>query len=46
MPLNRKIAYLSAGKIATKPIIFEVRKRFLASRGCVGGLFLLAMSNS
>lgn len=35
MPLNRKIAYidLSTGKIETKPIPLEVRKKFLGGRG-------------
>ena len=35
MALNRKIAYidLSTGKIETKPIPLEVRKRFLGGRG-------------
>lgn len=35
MPLNRKVAYidLSTGKIKTKPIPLEVRKRFLGGRG-------------
>jgi len=35
MALNRKIAYidLSSGKIETKPIPLEVRKRFLGGRG-------------
>jgi aldehyde:ferredoxin oxidoreductase len=35
MPLNRKIAYidLSTGKIETKPIPLEIRKKFLGGRG-------------
>lgn len=35
MPLDRKIAYidLSTGKIETKPIPLEVRKKFLGGRG-------------
>lgn len=33
MPLNRKIAYLSTGKIEIKPILLEVRKKFLGGRG-------------
>jgi aldehyde:ferredoxin oxidoreductase len=35
MPLNRKVAFidLSTGKIETKPIPLEVRKKFLGGRG-------------
>ena len=35
MPLNRKIAYidLTTGKIETKPIPLEIRKKFLGGRG-------------
>jgi len=33
MPLNRKIAYFFAWKIAARPILLEQRKRFLGSRG-------------
>jgi len=33
MPLNRKIAYVSAWEIKTKVILLEVRKKFPGGRG-------------
>jgi hypothetical protein len=33
MPLNKKIAYLSNGKIEAKPILLELGKVFLACKG-------------
>ena len=35
MALNRKIAYidLSSGKVETKPISMEMRKKYLGGRG-------------
>ena len=42
MALNRKIAYidLSSGKVETKPIPLEVRKKFLGGRGLDAYLLL------